>query len=118
MAPEQNHRKCEKNEGRIAFDAPVASRKHMLELVEPGESTFNFPASGVTLQRSPVLHCSALPVSLMRCNHVNAALCEPLIERITVVARSPINRWGRPMVKASLTATSTRAISCGLADVD
>ena len=76
------------------FDAAVPARKHTLELIEPCESTLDFPASDVTPQRSPVLRRCFLPVALMWCDQFNTALRQPLIERITVIGAIPDKSFG------------------------
>ena len=82
------------NKGCIAFTAAVPSGEHALELVEPCESAFDFPAPAVAPQRPPVLRRRFLPVALMRGNQFNTALCQPLIERITVVGAIPNKSLG------------------------
>ncbi len=77
------------NKGGVMLNAPVPSGKHALELIKPCESAFDFPAPGVTPQRSPVLGHCFLPVALMRCDQFNTVLCQSLIERITVVGAIP-----------------------------
>src|SRR3954468_17172174 len=82
------------DKGGVMFDAAVPSGEHAPELVEPGKGAFDFPSSFVSAQRSSILGNGLLPVGLVRRNQLNAALCQPLIERITVVGAIPNKSFG------------------------
>jgi hypothetical protein len=77
------------DESGIAFNAAVPARDDTLELVEPGKGALDLPTPSVATQRSPILRGHFDSIALMRRNQFNAALCQPLIERITVVGAIP-----------------------------
>ena len=58
------------------------------------QNAFDFPAPAVVPQCPPVLRRCFLPISLMRRNQFNTALCQPLIERITVAGAIPNKSLG------------------------
>lgn len=77
------------NKCGVTLDATIPPCNHAFELVEPGERAFNLPSPFVSTQRAAVLSGSLNPVLAMRRNQFNAALCQLLIERITVVGAIP-----------------------------
>jgi hypothetical protein len=77
------------NECDVMLDAAVPTGNHAFELVEPGECPLDLPSSFVSTQRATVLTGRLDPVLAVWRNQFNAALCQLLIERITVVGAIP-----------------------------
>ncbi|MDB5761623.1 MAG: hypothetical protein JWQ21_618 [Herminiimonas sp.] len=82
------------HKGSVTFDAPVPADNDALECVEPRERAFNLPSSLVAPQASSILLRRFSTVALVRRNQLNTALCQPLIERITVVGTIPNKSFG------------------------
>lgn len=58
-------------------------------LIEPGEGAFDLPTAAVASKLPSVLGRRPLAPAPMWRNHFNTGLCQPLIERITVVGTIP-----------------------------
>lgn len=77
------------NKCGVTLDAAVPSGNHAFELVKPGERPLDLPPSLVSAQWAAILTGRLDPVLAMRRNQFDAALCQRLIERITVVGAIP-----------------------------
>ncbi|MCW2905150.1 MAG: hypothetical protein JWO67_7415 [Streptosporangiaceae bacterium] len=73
----------------IALDAAVPACNDTFELVKLDKGTFDLPTPTVATQRAPIMGRSFNSVALMRCNQFNTAMCQRLIEQITVVGTIP-----------------------------
>lgn len=78
----------------IAFNRSVPARYDALEGIEPGECTFDLPSSPVAPQTSSILRRLFFAGAPVRSNQFNTTLCQPLIERITVVGAIPNKSFG------------------------
>jgi hypothetical protein len=63
--------------------------QHSTEFVEPCEQALDLPAAFVPAQNAPILRDWLNPTALVRRNHLNAIVCKPFIERITVIGTIP-----------------------------
>src|SRR6478672_4528536 len=89
MAAEQNHGEREMNKSGVTLNAAIPTSNHAFEFVEPGECPLDLPPPLVSTQWATVLDGRLDPVLAVRRNQFNAALCQLLIERITVVGAIP-----------------------------
>jgi hypothetical protein len=64
------------------------------ELVEPCEQALDLPAAFVPTQITAILGWRPDAIALVRRDHLDAAVCEPFIERITVIGAIPDKSFG------------------------
>jgi hypothetical protein len=94
MVAEQNHSERKMNKCGVTLNAAIPPCNHAFELVKPGERPLNLPPSFVSTQWATVLAGRLDPVLAVWRNQFNAALCQLLIERITVVGAIPNKSLG------------------------
>jgi len=77
------------NEARKVVMVVVPTCQDAAIFIEPREGTFDFPATTVTPELSPILGRKPFSATPVRRNHFNSDLCQLLIERITIVGTIP-----------------------------
>jgi len=70
-------------ESGIVVNVAIPSSHDTLKFIKPGKKPLDFPSPAESSQRPAVLRGSSLTIALMQRNHLNSALCQLLIERIT-----------------------------------
>jgi hypothetical protein len=85
MAAKHSHGEREINKFFITLDAAAPLCDYLFELVEPGERPFSLPLALVTKQWAASLTVTLDADLAARRNQFDAALCQLLIERTTVV---------------------------------
>jgi hypothetical protein len=71
------------------MNASIPTSEDTFELVEPSKGALYFPSSFITAKCSTILSGCFFTISFMRCDQINTLLCQPLIERITIVGTIP-----------------------------
>lgn len=82
------------DKGSEVIKESIPSRQDTLEFVQPGEQALDLPSSAVTPERSPILRCGPDAITLVRGDQFNALGSKSLIERITVVGKTPNKSFG------------------------
>lgn len=82
------------NKSGVALDAAIPTRDHTLERIEPCKRPFDLPSSLVATQHPAILCGRFLAIAFVGRNQHDAALCQPLIEWITVVGTIPHKSFG------------------------